>query len=119
MKLKDLIRLHLTGELGALQHTIESLLEIELTLCSQQTLDGLSDLFCRVSEACEDLDSYVEDAHIDLIIAQYGGEVYDWVEINAIDSSVGNDYWYRNVETNQEVYVNVDQDNVTMELCRE
>ena len=54
MKLKDLIRLHLTGELGALQHTTESLLEIELTLCSQQTLDGLSDLFYRVSEACED-----------------------------------------------------------------
>lgn len=66
MKLKDLIRQNLTGELASRKYTLESLLEIELAECSQQTLDELEDLFYRLSQVCEDLDSYVEDTHIDV-----------------------------------------------------
>ena len=119
MKLKDLIKQHITGELANLEYTLEYLLELDLTECRQQTLNELSDLFYRVSQACEDIDSFAAPTHIDLIIAQYGGEVNDWIELDGPDSSVGNDYWYKNVKTNQEVYINVDQGAVTMEVCGE
>jgi hypothetical protein len=38
----------------------------------------------------------------------------DWEEMDGPDSGVGIDYWYRNVETGDEVYVNEDQGEYTL-----
>lgn len=56
----------------------------------------------------EQLDLYFPPI-ISFVIAKYGGDEDDWVELEGVPSGVGVDYWFKNKKTGQEVYVNNDQ----------
>jgi hypothetical protein len=64
MTLKDLIVDMMSGELRNRNYTLEQLLGIDLTKCSIQLVDEVSDLMNRVAQACE----YICYDHSDLDI---------------------------------------------------
>lgn len=40
----------------------------------------------------------------------------DWEDLDGPDSGVGVDYWYRNIRTGVEAYVNLDQDHLMISV---
>ena len=43
-----------------------------------------------------------------------GGEYDDWESLDYYPSGVGVEYWYRNKNTEEEVYICIDQDEISV-----